>query len=125
MEKKNLNLKLNLSRFKNVFTHTFSGNQVSKKCVCIPIEDNYIVEGEKGYYISLLGMASDKLSDGATHLVKASIPKEKYKSLPESERMNMPILGDIRPFSSKGETQQPQGYGVPQQPQKQVTDLPF
>ncbi|WP_052496534.1 hypothetical protein [Pedobacter lusitanus] len=70
-----------------------TGEMVS--CIVIPIEINNLFKGEKGVYLDLQGFdIKNKVNDSKdTHLVKQSLPKEKYESLTEEEKKALPILG--------------------------------
>ena len=38
---------------------------------------------------------------GQTHLVKPSVPSEKYKAMSEDEKKAVPIVGSLSPIKSK------------------------
>lgn len=50
----NFGIKVNLAKLNNVFLRNVQGKESTKRCIVIPIEDNWLFEGEKGgIYLSL------------------------------------------------------------------------
>lgn len=99
MEKENLRIRINLGALKASGVATLQGKSGSKKCLIIPIEDNHLYQGTKGVYLDLIGWRNDKLSDGGTHLIKQSLPKEVRDQMDEKARFELPTLGNIAPMN--------------------------
>ena len=95
----NLIIKLNLNNLKNVFVKDFVGKTETKKCLCIPIDENDLFVSEKGgIYLDLLAWTNNKLKDGKTHLIKQSFSKKKREKMTSDEINSQPIIGDIKPL---------------------------
>lgn len=87
-------IKLNLLAFKNAFLKEFKGRTAIKRCICIPIEDNYGVEGAKGVYFE--GVIREKETDFSKAFVVLSIPKDIFQSMSkEEQRANAVIFANI------------------------------
>lgn len=100
----NYNTKLNLLKLKNAFTTNIKGRLETKRCICIPIDDNYIFIGEKGAYLELSFYESQNQQFDQTHMIKVSIPKEKYEKMTDLEKQENNIIGNLKPFTSSGGT---------------------
>lgn len=96
----NISIKINLKQLKHVERDFTGQDGVTKlKCLIIPIDENMIYQGEKGAYFNITAIEikdRSKLSADQkdTHILKQDIPKDKYESMSEAERMAMPILGN-------------------------------
>ena len=99
----NSNIKLNLAKLNKVAAVNLkgkSGNVV--KCVVIPVDENDIFLSEKGgIYLDLVAVAMKEERYGQTHFIKRAIPDEKYKSMTDEEKKNIPIVGSISPIKAK------------------------
>lgn len=94
----NYNAKINLSKLNKTFTANIKGTDETKRCLCIPIEDNYLFIGEKGIYFDMIILELKNQTDKQTHMIKPSIPKEKYEAMTQLLRDAVPIIGNITPF---------------------------
>lgn len=94
----NKNIKINLTAFAGVGTINLTGKSGKpKKCLVIPIEDNHLYEGEKGIYADFIAWEMrERKENGATHLIKQSLPKEVRDGLTDLEKKALPIFGDLR-----------------------------
>ena len=94
----NKNIKINLTAFAGAGKINLSGkNGQLKKCLVIPIEENHLYEGEKGIYADFIAWEmKEKKENGATHLIKQSLPKEIRDNLTDLEKRALPIFGDLR-----------------------------
>ncbi len=94
----NKNIKINLTAFAGVGTINLTGKSGQlKKCLVIPIEENHLYEGEKGIYADFIAWEMrEKKENGATHLIKQSLPKEARDGMSEEEKRALPIFGDLR-----------------------------
>ena len=94
----NKNIKIDLTAFAGVGTINLTGKDSKvKKCLVIPIEDNHLYEGEKGVYADFIAWEMrEKKENGATHLIKQSLPKEARDGMSEEEKRALPIFGDLR-----------------------------
>lgn len=128
----NLNIDLNLLRFENAFVMDIQGRQVTKRCVCIPIEDNDIfvskdemTQKAKGAYVQLTAWESREERFGQTHYIKQSFSKE-YKEAHLEEVKNRPILGNGKPVQivNNNAAQSVQVANMPFNPSND-NDLPF
>jgi hypothetical protein len=75
-------LKINLHALKNAFVSTIKGKETTRRCVCIPIEDNHLFVGseEKGkpVYLDMVAFAMKEPRDWATHVVKQSLKERSW-----------------------------------------------
>lgn len=94
------NGKIDLMKFKNAFAANIKGKTAIKKCVCIPIDDNYLYVGEKGVYVDLIcrEISEDKRKETTTHIIAPSIPKEVYDAMTDEQKKSLPILGNLSEF---------------------------
>jgi hypothetical protein len=94
----NKNIKIDLTAFAGVGTINLTGKSGQlKKCLVIPIEENHLYEGEKGIYADFIAWEMrEKKENGATHLIKQSLPKEVRDGLTDLEKKALPIFGDLR-----------------------------
>lgn len=91
----NYRIKLNLQKLKGAFLYNFKGKTSTKRCICIPLEDNDIFEGQKGSYLSLnaLEMKEPRYED--THSIKPIISAEVFKAMSDEEKKSIPIIGGL------------------------------
>ena len=98
----NYGIKIDLQKMQNAFLRNFTGKTQTKRCICIPIEDNpSLFLGEKGCYLNLTAIGVENSQYGDTHYVKGDIPKETYDRMTEEQRRAFPILGNMRPIGPK------------------------
>ncbi len=99
----NYNVKIDLAKLNKVAAVNLTGRSgQTVKCVVIPIEDNDIFVSEKGgIYLDISAIAMKEERYGQTHLLKRSIPSDKYKAMSEEERNSLPIIGALSPMKSK------------------------
>lgn len=116
----NLSINLNLLKFKSCGVMSLTGKTGTKRCIVIPIEDNHLVEGEKGVYANFVGWETDKLTDNRTHMVKQSFNKDVFEKMTDDDKKNQPIFGDIRPMGAKAT-----GEETYSAPAKEDESLPF
>lgn len=94
----NLSIKINLTRIKGAALVNLKGNNATKQCVILPVEDCGLYVGEKGAYLDLIALAYKEPKYEQTHFVKQSIDKGIYSALTEEERGNLPIIGSVKDF---------------------------
>ena len=97
---------LDLLKLQNAFVKKFkskSGQEV--ECVVIPIDQNYLVRGEKGLYLNAdTVIRDDEDQYGNVGFVVHKAPSNQWKaaSQEEKDKMNeLNILGNLKDFSSK------------------------
>jgi hypothetical protein len=96
----NYNSKINLLRLRNAFATNIKGKTETKRCVCIPIDDNDLFVGEKGIYLDAACYELKNPTDNQSHLIKLSVPKEKFDAMNETQRQAIPIIGNLSQFAS-------------------------
>lgn len=91
----NISVRINLEGLKCVKQNK-KGKSGDVLCLVIPIEQNNLYQGEKGTYLDLVGFElKDKKNDSKdTHLVKQSLPKDKFEKMSDEDKKAMPILGN-------------------------------
>ncbi len=127
----NKNIKIDLAAFYGAGIINLSGkNGQLKKCLVIPIEENHLYEGEKGIYADFIAWEMrEKKENGATHLIKQSLPKDARDRMSEEEKRALPIFGDLR--DAMTEKREMESYSMPEQAPvyatapEPVDDLPF
>jgi hypothetical protein len=98
----NFGIKVNLAKLNNVFLRNFQGKESMKRCIVIPIEDNWLFESEKGgIYLSLSAFEYKEKKYTDTHMLKVSIEKDVYDAMSEEDRNNQPIVGGMHPVIAK------------------------
>ena len=127
----NKNIKIDLTAFTGVGTINLTGKDSKvKRCLVIPIEENHLYEGEKGIYADFIAWEMrEKKENGATHLIKQSLPKEVRDGLTDLEKKALPIFGDLRDamvekkeLDTYSMPDNNPGYAMAPEP---VDDLPF
>lgn len=93
----NLNIKINLGKLNGVCTTTNKKN--GKKYICLPIEDNYVFEGTKGYYLNLTAFVLENGKFGDSHYIKNQVPQEIYNKMTKEEKENLEIIGSCSVFN--------------------------
>lgn len=99
------------------------------------IDKESLYKGEKGTYMTLDVLEVKNSKYGNTHMVKQVLSKEKYQSLSDEQKKQIPILGNMAPSKFQHvqtvvaeEVKQPTtGTPLPVQPQQVSNDsgLPF
>ena len=98
-------IKIDLQKLKNAFLRNFTGKTATKRCICIPIDDNpEIFLGERGCYLNVTAKENQNSQYGDTHYLRGNIPPEIYEKLTEEERKAIPFLGNMRPIKPKQQT---------------------
>lgn len=101
----NYGIKIDLQKLKNAFLRNFTGKTATKRCICIPIDDNpEIFLGERGCYLNITANENQNSQYGDTHYLRGNIPTDVYEKLSEEERKNIPFLGNMRPIKPKQQT---------------------
>lgn len=93
--------KVNLLKFQNAFAANIKGKTETKRCICIPIEDNHFYVGEKSVYFDFIcrEISEEKRKDNLTHVIVPSLPKEVYEAMSDEERKAVPILGNLKEYT--------------------------
>ena len=95
----NYSIKTDLLKVKGAFTANIKGKASTKRCLCIPIdEDSGLFLGEKGVYLNLTAIELQNPKYADTHLVKVSYDKDRYEAMTKQEREALPIVGNLRPI---------------------------
>jgi len=99
MAKDHKKIKLNGLAFVNAFLSDFKGRTATKRCLCIPVDDNHIFLTNTGKaYIDLVAFEGDQPSQyGDTHMVKLS----RTKNMTDEEARELPIIGNLAPLQSQ------------------------
>ena len=83
-----VNFSINLFKLKNCgITHLTGRSGETKKCLVIPVEDNQLFVSEKGVYLNMTAIPSDKIE------IQTHFKKEYLETLSDEERKALPILG--------------------------------
>jgi len=121
----NLAIKLNLTKIPGAALVDLKGNNSTKKCIIIPVEDSGLFVGEKGVYLNLTGIGYREPKYDDTHFIKQSIDKEAFTAMSEAERNALPILGGIRPIVVQTTPMQSSGEMTIEPGAGDGSDLPF
>lgn len=100
----NYSAKIDLMKFRNAFATNIQGKTSTKRCVCIPIDDNALFVGEKGVFfdINIREIKEENRKYGDTHVIVQSLPKEVYESMSDEQKKSLPVFGGMREMPSKG-----------------------
>lgn len=102
IDMQNYGIKIDLQKLKNAFLWNLKGKTATKKCICIPVDDNpAIYVGEKGVYLNLTAVETENQQYNDTHYVKGNIPREIYDKMSDDVKKSFPILGNMRPIVAK------------------------
>lgn len=93
---KNYAQKQNLLALPGAFVANIQGKTAKKRCLCIPIEDAHLYEGEKGVYLSLNMWATKDSKYGDSHYLTLSLPKEVREAMTDEQKKAIPILGNVK-----------------------------
>ena len=97
----NININLNLSAFLCGIKEITGKSGIAKKCLIIPIEDNYLISGKNGVYANLIAfeLKERKADSKDTHLIKQSFSQEQMAKFSDEEKKIMPIFGNLTDWS--------------------------
>lgn len=133
MSFEHLNIDLDLLKFDKSFVMDIQGKTSTKRCVCIPIEENdiYITKDEntgkaKGAYMHMTAWKSREEKFGQTHYIRQSFSEEFKKQFTAEELKQRPILGNGKPVQLQNGNAA-QSVEVPTAPfnDSATDDLPF
>ena len=113
----NYSIKLGLQKLKGAFLTNLKGKTATKKCLCIPIEENHLFVGEKDTYLDLSVIELKDSKYGDSHCIRQTFPKDLYEKMSDDEKKLIPILGNMREM--KAATQEIKTVAEPED------DLPF
>lgn len=121
----NFQLKINLSRLNGAFVTPLRGKTAEKLCLCIPIEDAQLFQGQSSVYLDLnLWERRDGVGKyGDTHYAKQRFSKAYLDSLSDDQRRALPFIGDMRPRPDYGNLGE--APAEPPRPAESEDQLPF
>ena len=93
---KNYSLKQNLLALKGAFVANIQGKTSKKRCICIPVEEAHLFEGEKGVYLNMNMWVSKNSQYGDSHYLTQNLSKEVRDAMSEEEKKSLPILGNVK-----------------------------
>lgn len=97
---KNLSIKLDLSKYKCSEIQEVTLQDGTKcRAVIIPVEQNYIYIGKKGWYSNLIAKEMTQPKFGITHNIRQYLTKEQFKKEQNLDRDNIRFLGTISEFN--------------------------
>jgi hypothetical protein len=116
----------NLGALKSVIRE-MKGKRGMVKCIVIPINENDLIITERGgVYFNWIAFEKKTKTDGKdTHVMKQSLPKEKYETLTDEQKQSYPIIGNLTLWAGRKEQQQ--SDEIPAEPEFEISedDLPF
>lgn len=121
---KNYGLKMNLLALGGAFIANIQGKTAKKRCVCIPIEDAHLYEGEKGVYLSMNMWVSKNSQYGDSHYLTQNLPKEVRDAMSDEEKKSLPILGNVKVMELPPKQVQ-EAVEIPASSNDDLDDLPF
>lgn len=132
----NYNFRLDLSKLSGFGKTTLTGKSGQpKRCIVIPIEENQIYEGEKGCYLDIACFETPNSEYGTHRCVRSKSQKEQEYEKQTGERINTPILGNLKEFGGQKQEEEEYTQTTTAQPRKSKTtkaaddnddsDLPF
>jgi DNA-binding cell septation regulator SpoVG len=92
----NISIKINLRQLKSA-VRTMKSASGEIECLIIPINQNHLINGEKGIYIDMQAyeLKEKKADRKDTHLIKQGFPKEVFDAMSDEEKKTTPILGNL------------------------------
>lgn len=121
---KNYGLKMNMLALGGAFVANIQGKTAKKRCVCIPIEDAHLYEGEKGVYLSMNMWVSKNSQYGDSHYLTQNLPKEVRDAMSDEEKKSLPILGNVKVMELPPKQVQ-EAVEIPASSNDDLDDLPF
>ena len=91
----NYSIKTDLLKVKGAFVTNIKGKTMTKRCLCIPVEDSGLFLGQKGCYLNMTAIEMQNPRYQDTHCIKVSYDKEVYAQMTEEERKAQPIIGGM------------------------------
>ena len=91
-----ITLNVNLGNLKSV-VRNLNGTNGDVECLIIPIEENKLFKGKKGVYLEIVAFEYKESNNDRkdTHLLKQSFSKEEQQAMTETEKNNIPLLGNL------------------------------
>ena len=95
--------KINLSKLVSVITTRKGKDGKEIEGIFIPIANNHLFKSDKGnVYLDIIAFDLKDTSQGDTHLVKQSLPKDVREAMPDEEQKAQPIIGNLKTNLSGG-----------------------
>ncbi|MCQ2058690.1 MAG: hypothetical protein MJY71_02535 [Bacteroidaceae bacterium] len=130
----NFSIKADLLKLQGAFVSDIKGSTATKHCICIPIAEAGLFEGEKGVYLNITGVAMQEARYSDTHFLRVNVDRAKYDAMTEEQRKAIPIIGGMHELGGSSQ-QQPKQQQTPaerarsiaaaQQAERKGDDLPF
>lgn len=99
----NLNIDLDVLKLDGAFVADIKGKSSTRRCVCIPIEENDIFVSKeeqtgkpKAAYLHLTAWKMQEERYGQTHYIRQSLSKEFREQFPDKVK-DRPIIGNGKP----------------------------
>lgn len=121
---KNYAQKQNLLALPGAFVANIQGKTAKKRCLCIPIEEAHLYEGEKGVYLSLNMWATKDSKYGDSHYLTLNLPKEVRDAMTDEQKKSIPILGNVKAIELPPRQIQ-EAVEIPAATNDDLDDLPF
>lgn len=120
----NISIKVNLRQLKST-VRVMKGASGDIECLIIPIDQNYLVRGEKGIYLDMQAyeLKEKKVDRKDTHLIKQGFPKEVFDAMTEEVKKTTPILGNCAVWGYSEPT--PVNVEIEETQPGESDDLPF
>ena len=120
----NISIKINLRQLKSA-VRTMKGATGEIECLIIPINQNHLINGEKGVYIDMQAyeLKEKKADRKDTHLIKQGFPKEVFDAMSDEEKKTTPILGNLVVWGYSEPA--PVNIEVVETQENETNDLPF
>lgn len=118
-------IKLNLKKLVNTGVMNVKGQNSAKRCVVIPIDDNFIYEGQNGNLYLSLRAVTLKNPQEDTHFIKVAVPKAAYEKMTDEHRKNIPIIGNMSPATQQQQQTAQQSAQPTQTAVAETTDEPL
>lgn len=115
---------MNMLALGGAFVANIQGKTAKKRCLCIPIEDAHLYEGEKGVYLSMNMWVSKNSQYGDSHYLTQNLPKEVRDAMSDEEKKSLPILGNVKVMELPPKQVQ-EAVEIPASSNDDLDDLPF
>lgn len=97
----NYSIKTDLLKLQGAFVTDIKGRTVTKRCVCIPIDESGLYLGQKGCYLNTTAIEMQNPRFEDTHCLKVAYDREVYERMTEEEKNALPIIGGLHELKRK------------------------
>ncbi|MGN0206796.1 MAG: hypothetical protein ACI4BC_06095 [Muribaculaceae bacterium] len=121
----NFSIKTDLLKIKGAFVTDIKGIKVTKRCLCIPIDESGLFLGKLGCYLNMTAIEMQNPQYSETHCLKVKYDREVYDRMTDEEKAAQPIIGGMHELKRKPQPAVEMSNGNNQIVACTEDDLPF